>query len=157
MVELENEDYISNSKNPEKTRMIEDGYDPDLVFIEKNLSTDEKKEAIKRCCGRNLKNDAEFWLLKNLWKAMRDPGSLGDDQYAGSVGEEKKRKSSRPIPLVIGRRYAAEDGFLIIPWNFEVREVCEVLEENLDTLRKGVEGFGREKKVENETAQFAAA
>ena len=37
-----------------KIDMIEDGYHPDLVFLNPETGPNERREAIRRCCGMNL-------------------------------------------------------------------------------------------------------
>ncbi|CAE7239083.1 Ank2, partial [Symbiodinium microadriaticum] len=58
------------AKNP--VRVLQGGFHPDLVFVDPDLSAEHRREAIRRVCGMNLASDADFWLLENLWKAMRD-------------------------------------------------------------------------------------
>ncbi|CAD7940894.1 unnamed protein product [Amoebophrya sp. A120] len=130
-----------------RVRMIEDGYHPDLVFMEPGLTASQRQEGMRRCCGMHLSTppqgagmlsgqglsedvddsfgkscNAEFWLLRNLLTAMRaDPGAR--------------------IPLVLCANeedYRAERGCVFVPWNFEVAGLCTLLEEELDVLRSDI-------------------
>ncbi|CAK0842274.1 unnamed protein product, partial [Prorocentrum cordatum] len=102
-------------------RVLQSGFHPDLVFVAPGVGGDRRREAIRRVCGMNLESDADFWLLENLWKAMR-----GDPP---------------PVPLVVGdagyRAHAAA-GFLEVPWDFTVPGLCDLLEEHLDDVRAGL-------------------
>lgn len=70
----------------------------------------------------NLASEAEFWLLENLWKAMRG--------------------TPPPVPVVLAKEdsYLAhvDMGFVQIPWNFTVTGLCDVLEEHLEDVRDGL-------------------
>ncbi|CAE7546676.1 unnamed protein product [Symbiodinium pilosum] len=69
----------------------------------------------------NLASDADFWLLENLWKAMRD--------------------KPPPVPLVIAESgYKAHlAGFIQVPWDFTVDGLCDILEESWLQLWLNVE------------------
>lgn len=99
-------------------RVIENAFHPDLVFVVPGLSIEHRREAIRRVCGMNLASDADFWLLENLWKAMRAPPT--------------------PVPLVVaaeGYKAHLEVGFIQVPWDFTVAQLCDLLEEHLDAAR----------------------
>eukprot|EP00392_Amoebophrya_sp_AT5.2_P005139 g5148.t1 len=108
----------------EVENMIEEGYHPDLVFLDPSLTEPQKREGIRRCRGRSSgsggsPSEAEFWLLKNLLHAMRED-------------------ITARIPLVLVAEednYVAEDGCVFVPWNFEVAGLSALLEEEIDQLR----------------------
>lgn len=113
----------------EKIQMIEEGYHPDLVFMLPGLTVGQRREAIRRCCGMNLSDDPpSFWLLENIFKAMRG--------------------GTHRIPLIFAPRrsagrgsgdtdnlYRAENGCVYVPYDFEVSELAALLEEELDQLQ----------------------
>ncbi|CAJ1356768.1 unnamed protein product [Effrenium voratum] len=98
-------------------RVLQGGFHPDLVFLKPGLAENQRREAIRRVCGMNLASDADFWLLENLWKAMR------------SVPP--------PVPIVIAEsEYRAHgSGFIQLPFDFTVPRLCDFLEEHLDAAR----------------------
>ena len=114
----EREYEMAEKKDP--VRVLQGGFHPDLVFMAAGLSDHHRREAIKRVCGMNLKQDSDFWLLENLWKAMRG--------------------TPPAVPLVIAERdyKAHENGFIQIPWDFTVLGLCDLLEEHLDTTRENL-------------------
>ncbi|CAD7962565.1 unnamed protein product [Amoebophrya sp. A25] len=132
------------ASGPKKLRMIEYGYHPDLVFMEPGLTPAQQTEGIRRCCGVHLQkenNTAEFWLLENLWRAMRgteqSPSTSPEDH-----DDDRKRNSctasSARIPLVLCAKegeYRAERGCVFVPYNFDVAALSALLEEELDVLR----------------------
>ncbi|CAJ1436950.1 unnamed protein product [Effrenium voratum] len=111
-------------------RVLQGGFHPDLVFLKPGLAENQRREAIRRVCGMNLASDADFWLLENLWKAMR------------SVPP--------PVPIVIAEsEYRAHgSGFIQLPFDFTVPRLCDFLEEHLDAARaalvsrKAIRGVG---------------
>lgn len=103
------------------TRVLRAGFHPNLVFVAPDVVGDQKREAVRRMCGMNLDSDADFWLLENLWKAMRE--------------------TPPQVPIVIatsGCKAHVETGFIQLPWNFTIAELCDVLEESLDDVREGL-------------------
>eukprot|EP00933_Yihiella_yeosuensis_P041079 TRINITY_DN3551_c0_g1_i1.p1 TRINITY_DN3551_c0_g1~~TRINITY_DN3551_c0_g1_i1.p1 ORF type:complete len:433 (-),score=81.44 TRINITY_DN3551_c0_g1_i1:246-1544(-) len=102
-------------------RVLQGGFHPDLVFLAPDVSDDHRREAIRRICGMNLNSDSDFWLLENLWKAMRG--------------------TPPPVPLVVAEgEYKAhrKAGFIQVPWNFTVSGLCDLLEEHLHDVREGL-------------------
>ncbi|CAK9028125.1 unnamed protein product [Durusdinium trenchii] len=112
----EKEEVFDEKRDP--VRVLEGGFHPDLVFMAPDLSDQHRREAIRRICGMNLEKDSDFWLLENLWKAMRG--------------------TAPAVPLVVAERdyKAHESGFIQIPWDFTVLSLCDLLEEHLDTTRE---------------------
>lgn len=100
-----------------KKFVIEQGYHPDLIFFQADLSVDQQKIGMSRVCGLNLQEEAQVWLLENLWKTLR--------------------LSKTPIPVVLGFNYQAnyEHAFLEIPYEFEVDQLASLLEIHVDALR----------------------
>jgi hypothetical protein len=98
-----------------KLQIIKSGFYPDLVFFDPTLIESEREEGILRVSGLNLELDPETWLLENLWKAVR----------AAPV----------PVPIVLGREYISGEGFLTIPFNFDLAPLTDFLENNLDETR----------------------
>eukprot|EP00400_MALV-I_sp_L67-5_P000856 gene856-954_t len=103
----------------EKVKVIENGFHPDLVFMDKVLNDDQRRIGIQRVIGMGLEKESDFWLLENLWKAMRnDPV---------------------PIPVVLrpGDKFEVSDnGFVDIPYDFSVGDLADFLEDNLDGVRQ---------------------
>ncbi|EAA18810.1 hypothetical protein [Plasmodium yoelii yoelii] len=48
------------------------GYDPNLIFFNKDINNDKKKKAIENICGINLNDDADKWLLENCLKLLKN-------------------------------------------------------------------------------------
>lgn len=48
------------------------GYDPNLIFFNKDINNDKKKQAIENICGINLNDDADKWLLENCLKLLKN-------------------------------------------------------------------------------------
>lgn len=120
---LPEEDSLGEeAQNESRLRVLQSGFHPDLVFVAPSVSLAQRREAVQRVCGMNLASDADFWLLENLWKAMRE--------------------TPPPVPLVIASDgdYKAhiEMGFVQVPCNFTVAGLCDVLEEQLDDVRAGL-------------------
>ncbi len=101
-----------------KVRIIESGFHPDLVFFDVSLTLEERETGIARICGVNLEKESDTWLLENIWRAVR-----------------KERQPSVPIVLWKEFRANMEGGFLEIPFDFELENLVEFLEENLEPTR----------------------
>ncbi|CBZ53999.1 conserved hypothetical protein [Neospora caninum Liverpool] len=102
-----------------RVAVAEAGSHPDFVFFVPSLSSAQKEEAIRRLCGRHLEKESHSWLLHNLLKELRQPPT--------------------PIPLIIGMEFnaCAERGLFVIPFDFDVWQLADFLEENLDSVREG--------------------
>ncbi|KAF4692846.1 hypothetical protein FOZ60_012540 [Perkinsus olseni] len=102
-----------------KSRVVEGGYHPDLVFYSPQLDDQAKRrEGISRICGLGLEDDGDMWLLENVWRAVRAPPT--------------------PLPLVIGTKFEAlhDKGYFEIPYNFELKDLVDFLEEHMDALKE---------------------
>ncbi|EER08573.1 conserved hypothetical protein [Perkinsus marinus ATCC 50983] len=102
-----------------KARVIEGGFHPDLVFYSPQLTDPTKRqEGISRICGLELDNDGDMWLLENVWRVVRAPPT--------------------PLPLVIGTNFEAlhDKGYFEIPYNFELKDLVDFLEEHMDALKE---------------------
>ena len=102
----------------EKVQVIEGGFHPDLVFMDKDLSDEQRRIAIRKMIGMGLDKESDFWLLENLWKALRnDPV---------------------PIPIVVrpGTEFGSSDsGSIDIPYDFSISDLADFLEDNMDAVR----------------------
>lgn len=101
-----------------KISVIESGFHPDLVFFDRELTDEEREEGISRVCGVNLESDSDPWLLENVWKAVR-------------------RDRKPPVPIVLSKNFMAnkEGGYLEIPFDFNLTELVDFLEDNLESVR----------------------
>lgn len=113
----------------DKVRVIKTGYHPDLVFFDPDLDQDERREGMRRLCGINLIKDEDIWLLENVWKVMRT--------------------GACPVPIVLGKSYSAvsSKGFVTIKYDFDLGELVDFLEENLQVVRDTREAILREAKI----------
>eukprot|EP00435_Cladocopium_sp_Y103_P075932 s29_g69.t1 len=120
-VEPSEEAAREENEKKDPLRVLQGGFHPDLVFMAPGLSETQRREAIRRVCGMNLA-EADFWLLENLWKAMRSG-------------------PPPPVPLVIAEKdYKAHgSGFIQIPWDFSVSSLCDLLEEHLESTREALQ------------------
>ncbi|EPR64967.1 hypothetical protein TGGT1_268400 [Toxoplasma gondii GT1] len=102
-----------------RVAVAEAGSHPDFVFFAPSLSSAQKEEAVGRICGRHLEKESHSWLLQNLLKELRRPPT--------------------PIPLIIGTEFNAcvERGLFLIPFDFDVWQLADFLEEHLDGVREG--------------------
>ncbi|PFH34464.1 hypothetical protein BESB_064950 [Besnoitia besnoiti] len=102
-----------------RVAVAEAGCHPDFVFFQPSLSPAQKEEALRRLCGGHLEKEAHRWLLQNLLKELRRPPT--------------------PVPLIIGTEFAAliERGLALIPFDFDVWQLADFLEEHLDAVRQG--------------------
>ncbi|KEP66620.1 UNVERIFIED_CONTAM: hypothetical protein HHA_268400 [Hammondia hammondi] len=102
-----------------RVAVAEAGSHPDFVFFAPSLSSAQKEEAVGRLCGRHLEKESHRWLLQNLLKELRRPPT--------------------PIPLIIGTEFNAcvERGLFLIPFDFDVWQLADFLEEHLDAVREG--------------------
>eukprot|EP00922_Rhytidocystis_sp_ex-Travisia-forbesii_P004465 GHVS01006527.1.p1 GENE.GHVS01006527.1~~GHVS01006527.1.p1 ORF type:complete len:469 (-),score=77.31 GHVS01006527.1:192-1598(-) len=102
-----------------RIRVIESGYHPDLVHAHPSLTVQQRKEGMRRVCGANLKQ-SDIWLLENLWKAMR--------------------QQEVAVPIVLADQpkcsVASHSGFIMVPYNFDVWELADFLEEHLESARE---------------------
>jgi len=99
-----------------KRTVIENGFHPDLVFFQ-HLTKEQKQEGIQRMCGLFLKEESDIWLQRNLWKTLREDLNVAlildpQDKYEWKVGP------SGP--------------YAIIPYNFDLHRLVDLVEENLE-------------------------
>ncbi|KAF8821671.1 hypothetical protein IE077_004300 [Cardiosporidium cionae] len=108
-----------------KISITESGYHPDLLFMDKSLSEEQRKEASKRIHGEHLKNESDVWLIENVWKILRE--------------------SSPPIPVIIitedAFEVSPENGFIRIPYNFDLWKFVDFLELHLDDAQQRRQKF----------------
>jgi hypothetical protein len=101
-----------------KVKVIEGGFHPDLVFMDRNLSDEQRRLAVRKMIGIGVEKESDFWLLENLWKALRnDPV---------------------PIPIVIrpGSEFGLSDsGSIDVPYDFSISDLADFLEDNIDAVR----------------------
>ena len=114
-------DMIDASIDPSdeaKIKVIESGFHPDLVFFDPSLTADQREEGIARVCGINLSAESDSWLLENVWKVVR-----------------KDKSPSVPIVLSVAYKANPEGGCLEIPFDFQLTELVDFLEDNLEPVR----------------------
>ncbi|CRH00664.1 conserved protein, unknown function [Plasmodium relictum] len=110
-------------------KIIQNGYNPNLIFFHKDINEKEKKKGIENLCGMNLKDDADKWLLENCLKLLKN--------------------HQTPIPLVIYSekkiQLSSTYGFIYIPYDFCLNDLFAFLEKNVDKARsirkKVIESF----------------
>lgn len=106
--------------NHHNYQIIQSGYSPSLIFFHKDLQEEEKKKGIENLCGLHLKEDADKWLLENCLKILKN--------------------HETPIPLVISSKgpinLSSTFGIINIPYNFELKDFFQFLENNVDTVRE---------------------
>lgn len=109
-----------NVLNHHNYQIIQSGYSPSLIFFHKDLQEEEKKKGIENLCGLHLKEDADRWLLENCLKILKN--------------------HETPIPLVICSKgpinLSSTFGIIHIPYNFELKDFFQFLENNVDIVRK---------------------
>uniref|UniRef100_A0A0G4G3W9 DUF4460 domain-containing protein n=1 Tax=Chromera velia CCMP2878 TaxID=1169474 RepID=A0A0G4G3W9_9ALVE len=112
----------------EKARLIEAGFHPDLVFLDSQVTGEQREEALFRLCGGGLQKEADVWLLENILRELRRPPT--------------------PVPIVIGPgsgefEASLDKAFLTVPFDFQVWDFADFLEQHIDDLRRA-----REKRLE---------
>ncbi|CDU16951.1 conserved protein, unknown function [Plasmodium yoelii] len=95
------------------------GYDPNLIFFNKDINNDKKKKAIENICGINLNDDADKWLLENCLKLL------------------KNHKIQIPIVFYNGKEISLSQtfGYIYLPVDFCLNQLFTFLENNLHQAR----------------------
>ncbi|KEG01474.1 conserved protein, unknown function [Plasmodium vinckei vinckei] len=95
------------------------GYDPNLIFFNKDINDDKKKKAIENICGINLNDDADKWLLENCLKLL------------------KNHKIQIPIVFYTGKEISLSQtfGYIYLPVDFCLNQFFTFLENNLHEAR----------------------
>eukprot|EP00920_Eleutheroschizon_duboscqi_P041703 GHVT01100213.1.p1 GENE.GHVT01100213.1~~GHVT01100213.1.p1 ORF type:complete len:561 (-),score=9.52 GHVT01100213.1:152-1834(-) len=111
-------------------------FHPFLVFLDRTLSIEQRQEARKTVLGKNLQNEAEMWLLHNLFRALMSKGHEHSIHTTGTTN--RPRSMGLPVPLVIATVYDASSplGFIKVPYNFNVWQLADFLEEHLERVRE---------------------
>ncbi|GAW82820.1 hypothetical protein, conserved [Plasmodium gonderi] len=101
-------------------KIIQNGFDPNLIFFHKDIKTvEEKKKAIENICGMHLKDDADKWLLENCLKLL------------------KNHRTQIPLVICMDKKISLSStfGFIYIPLEFCVNDLFNFLENNLHLAR----------------------
>ncbi|SCM19692.1 conserved protein, unknown function [Plasmodium chabaudi chabaudi] len=111
-----NDDQIFLNQSYKITQM---GYDPNLIFFNKDINDDKKKKAIENICGINLNDDADKWLLENCLKLL------------------KNHKIQIPIVFYTGKEISLSQtfGYIYLPVDFCLNQFFTFLENNLHEAR----------------------
>ncbi|CAD2087888.1 conserved protein, unknown function [Plasmodium vinckei lentum] len=111
-----NDEQIFLNQSYKITQM---GYDPNLIFFNKDINDDKKKKAIENICGINLNDDADKWLLENCLKLL------------------KNHKIQIPIVFYTGKEISLSQtfGYIYLPVDFCLNQFFTFLENNLHEAR----------------------
>ncbi|CAD2099814.1 hypothetical protein YYG_03762 [Plasmodium vinckei petteri] len=111
-----NDEQIFLNQSYKITQM---GYDPNLIFFNKDINDDKKKKAIENICGINLNDDADKWLLENCLKLL------------------KNHKIQIPIVFYTGKEILLSQtfGYIYLPVDFCLNQFFTFLENNLHEAR----------------------
>ncbi|CRG95921.1 conserved protein, unknown function [Plasmodium gallinaceum] len=100
-------------------QIIQNGFNPNLIFFHKDINEKEKRIGIENLCGMHLKDDADKWLLENCLKLLKN--------------------HKTPIPLVVYSekkiQLSLTYGFIYIPYEFCLNDLFTFLEDNIDKAR----------------------
>ncbi|SOV16594.1 conserved protein, unknown function [Plasmodium sp. gorilla clade G2] len=101
-------------------QIIQNGYDPSLLFFHKDLKEHNKIIALQNICGLNLKDDADKWLLESCLKLLKNHPI----QIPIVICDEQKE-----IAL------SSTFGYIYVPFNFCFHDLFIFLQNNLDQAR----------------------
>ncbi len=112
-------DRMDTEANVQKTRLIQSGFHPDLVFFRPHLAPDNRIFGVRNVCGEFLSSDQDVWLLENIWDAMRTG-----------------RKPSVPLVLSDTWRASLDGGYIEVPFDFKLADLVDFLEDHLESVRQ---------------------
>ncbi|VWU49775.1 conserved protein, unknown function [Hepatocystis sp. ex Piliocolobus tephrosceles] len=70
--QLESKNNYYQKNIDQSYKIINNGFNPNLIYFHKNIKQHQKQIAIQRLCGMHLKNDADKWLLENCLKLLKN-------------------------------------------------------------------------------------